>query len=244
MAGIRLITFDLDDTLWAVDPVIDRANLRLCRWLTEHVPELDRELQPDDLHRARDHVLSRDPELAGFVTRLRLRVLQQLLDTAGVASDRVDSLARDAFEVFLDARHDIEFHAHAGEVLASLARDFRLAALTNGNADIFRLGPGHLFEFSLSAEEVGVGKPDPGLFLAAARAAACLPGEIVHVGDHPEHDIRGALDAGLHAIWVNLAGAEWPREDPPDLQVSCLSELPGAIRALDTRIRSASGSDE
>ncbi|WP_315982217.1 hypothetical protein [Aliamphritea spongicola] len=37
---IKCITFDLDDTLWAVDPVITHANNTLYGWLDEHAPNL------------------------------------------------------------------------------------------------------------------------------------------------------------------------------------------------------------
>ena len=35
-----LVTFDLDDTLWDVRPVLERAELRVGIWLREHCPRV------------------------------------------------------------------------------------------------------------------------------------------------------------------------------------------------------------
>ncbi len=39
MAGIKLVTFDLDNTLWNVETVITNAERRMRTWLDERVPE-------------------------------------------------------------------------------------------------------------------------------------------------------------------------------------------------------------
>jgi putative hydrolase of the HAD superfamily len=70
-------------------------------------------------------------------------------------------------------------------------------------------------------------KPAPAIFTHAAAALGCAPGEILHVGDSIEHDIAGALAAGLHAAWldhnrpVNL--------DPRVLRLQSLTELPALV---------------
>ena len=48
-----------------------------------------------------------------------------------------------------------------------LAGHYVLGTLTNGNADIQRLGLSDYFSFSFSAEQVGAPKPAPNLFHAA-----------------------------------------------------------------------------
>ncbi len=40
MQGIRTITLDLDDTLWAIGPVIRRAERELSAWLAENYPRI------------------------------------------------------------------------------------------------------------------------------------------------------------------------------------------------------------
>ena len=37
----------------------------------------------------------------------------------------------------------------------------------------------------------------------------------MHVGDDPDFDVRGAINAGLQAVWINRTTAQWPGEDRP-----------------------------
>lgn len=51
--------------------------------------------------------------------------------------------------------------------------------------------------------DIGVHKPDPGIFLYTAEKLGLKPQECVYVGDHPVNDIQGALSAGMKAIRMN-----------------------------------------
>jgi FMN phosphatase YigB (HAD superfamily) len=103
--------------------------------------------------------------------------------------------------------------------------------LSNGNADIHRLGLGDRFEFALNADQVGQAKPHPLMFQQMLQRAGVAPEQVIHVGDHPEHDILGAQNCGLHTLWVNLGQAPWPAGRVPDLEVHCLSEIVEKIKA-------------
>lgn len=237
--AIRMITFDLDNTLWPVDPVIDRANQVLCDWLAENVAELSAGVPVAGLERHRKRVLASQPELSQFVTRLRLAILEDLLVDAGVPNDAAPEVAREAFDIFLHARHRIDYHPHAIDLLRELAEHYTIVALSNGNAEVHRLAIGEHFAFALSAESIGAGKPDPAMFLQACERAACDPDQALHVGDHPEHDVLGGHRAGLHTLWVNREGRDWLPEhgQRPSAEVRCLSEIPTAVAALNRKLR-------
>jgi putative hydrolase of the HAD superfamily len=72
------------------------------------------------------------------------------------------------------------------------------------------------------------------MFQAALQHAGVGPREIVHVGDNPEHDIQGAKEVGMHAIWMNSQGEKWPGGPQPDCEIANLTELPAAIASLDS----------
>jgi putative hydrolase of the HAD superfamily len=77
------------------------------------------------------------------------------------------------------------------------------------------------------SEEVGVRKPDPAIFHAAAAGVGVAPSHIMFVGDHPEADIAGAARAGMQTAWLRR-GQEWPVHDSlaaPNLIVDSLGEL-------------------
>lgn len=113
--------------------------------------------------------------------------------------------------------------------LEHLANHYMLGVLTNGNADVRRLGLADYFQFTLCAEELGVGKPDPRPFQEALMRADVAAEHAVHIGDHPDDDIGGAQRAGVRAIWFNPAGKPWEQDVRPDAEVRSLAELPALL---------------
>ena len=71
------------------------------------------------------------------------------------------------------------------------------------------------------------------LFHAALEQTGARPSEVIHVGDHPEHDVLGARRVGLRAVWINPAGQRWQYDGRPDAQVEHLGQLAPAIAAID-----------
>ncbi len=68
--------------------------------------------------------------------------------------------------------------------------------------------------------------------LAACTRLACMPAEVLHVGDHVEPDVAGADRAGLRACWLNRIGGRWEREGlRPDLEFVTLIELADWLEA-------------
>ena len=118
-------------------------------------------------------------------------------------------------------------------MLSDLSQEYRLFALTNGNADIHRVGIGQFFEGAISSADVGASKPDPAMFNAAlSQSGVSAPGA-VHIGDHLYDDILGANRAGMHSIWFNRDGAyDNDGESKPSAEVQSLSALPDSIARL------------
>ena len=85
-----------------------------------------------------------------------------------------------------------------------------MGVLTNGNADIKRLGIDHYFSFSFSAEELNDSKPSATHFKKAMEHTSEKAAAICHIGDHTECDVEGALNVGCKAIWYNELNNEWP----------------------------------
>lgn len=219
---VRAISLDLDDTLWPVWPTIERAEKALHGWLGEHAPQTAAlYASPAALREIRDSITAQRPDLQHDLSALRRESIRLALVRAGDAPE----LAEPAFEVFFAARQQVDFYDDALAALAFLARRFPLVALSNGNADVHRIGIGQHFHAALSAREFGTGKPDPRFFHAAASAARVQPAQVLHIGDDATLDARGALDAGLQAAWVNRAALAWPYDGVPPLMLSSLSEL-------------------
>jgi putative hydrolase of the HAD superfamily len=140
-------------------------------------------------------------------------------------------LADEAMEVFLHARNQIEFFEGALDVLGHLDSSHRLGALSNGNADVHRLGLSHLFDFAFSAEDVGAPKPDLALFQHALNHTGVAADRMVYVGDDPILDVDAAKQAGLKTVWLDH-GKKPKGSTRPDATISHIRELPEAIRAI------------
>ena len=224
---VRAITLDLDDTVWPIAPVIVRAEDALGAWLREHAPRTAQRWPLEAMRVLRDEVQAEHPHLAHDFTRQRLITLERMLQAAG---DDV-ALVQPAFEAFFAARCEVEHYDDSLAALDRLAARVPLAALSNGNADLERIGLMHVFAFQLGAREHGAAKPAASIFHAACAQLQCEPAQVLHVGDDVEMDVVGAHQAGLRSCWINRADAHgkrrrWPRDDlRPDLEVPSLAAL-------------------
>ncbi|MDG6348687.1 HAD-IA family hydrolase [Luteimonas sp. 8-5] len=224
---VRAITLDLDDTIWPIAPVIVRAENALGAWLREHAPRTAARFPLEAMRTLRDEVAAEHPHLAHDFTRQRMIALERMLEAAG---DDV-ALVQPAFDAFFAARCEVEHYEDSLDALDRLAARVPLAALSNGNADLQRIGLMHVFRFQLGAREHGAAKPAASIFHAACEQLGCEPGVVLHVGDDVEMDVLGAHRAGLRTCWINRRNGDgqaraWPRDDVrPDLEVADLGAL-------------------
>jgi 2-haloalkanoic acid dehalogenase type II len=225
---IRLITFDLDDTLWDVASVMHSAEATLRNWLGEHAAQLG-PVPVEHLWTIRARLLSAEPALKHRLSELRRRILHLALQEAGYPEAHAAELSEAGFQVFLHARHQVTLFPDVHTTLEQLANRYQLGVITNGNADVRRLGLADYFQFALCAEELGVGKPDPLPFQRALQRAGVSAEQAVHIGDHPDDDIAGARTAGLRSIWFNPEDKLWTGAARADAQVRRLSELPALL---------------
>ncbi len=228
---IRVIGFDLDDTLWAVRPIIIRAEQRLDAWLKAEVPQLIYDVKT--MRDLREEIVREQPGLAHQLTALRYTIIKTAMVRSGIDEPLAGSLADDAMETFLQARNQVEFFDGALPAIMVLADAYTLGALTNGNADIARLGLATYFSFSFSAEDVGAPKPEPNLFHRALAHTRAAPHEMIYVGDDPRLDIDAANELGLRTVWVNVRNKP-PGRTRADKTIDHLEALPAAINSIAT----------
>jgi len=222
MQDIRTITLDLDDTLWAIHPVIVRAEQALYVWLHEHYPRITELFSPQDLLQLREDVVSEHWEKSHDFSFLRRTVLGHIGREAGYGDAPIEG----AMEVFHALRNDVEVFPEVRPALSALGEKYCVIAVTNGNANLETIGLRDLFDDVVSATSAGVAKPAQQIFDVAVSAGGAGHHETLHVGDHPEVDVVGANDAGLKSAWVNRNGANWPDHlQRPDVIVKDVGEL-------------------
>jgi putative hydrolase of the HAD superfamily len=224
---VRAITLDLDDTLWPIWPIIARAEKALQDWLRHRAPRTA-DWMADDLqrHRLREQITRERPQDKHQLSALRTELIRRALLLCGEPAE----LADPAYEVFFEARQQVELFEDALPALEFLAARYPLVALSNGNADIEKVGLGRFFKASFSAEALGVGKPEAAIFHAGARAAGVAPEQVLHIGDDAGLDVLGALACGMQTVWVNRGDHPWPHAEQPHETVSQLHELTELLR--------------
>jgi len=219
---IKAITLDLDDTLWPIWPAIERAEKALDEWLSQRAPNAAALFSNASARRdIREHVTRARPELKHNLSFIRRETIRLALYRCG--EDTL--LAEPAFDVFFDERNRVTLFEDAVQALEFLSSRFPLVAVSNGNADIQRIGINAYFQASISAQQLGVGKPDPRIFHAAAGAAEVEPSQVLHVGDDATLDVLGALDCGMQTVWINRSDKAWTHPAVPHKTVSTLTEL-------------------
>ncbi|KAB7622548.1 HAD family hydrolase [Alkalilimnicola sp. S0819] len=220
---LRAVSFDLDHTLWGLEGVLPRAEARGHEWLRTHYPDAAARYSPEQLTAIRQELLRSRPELRHHVSELRKAVYREVARACGYG----EALVEGAFEAFLQARHEITLYPEAKPLLDSLRGRYRLGVMTNGNANVHRLGLGHYFDFVVAAIDVGAAKPDRLIFEAACHRAGVPASQMVHIGDEPESDVIGAAGYGMRAVWLNQEGRDWPRdlEPVPHVEVRSLAEF-------------------
>ncbi len=222
MRHLAAICFDLDDTLWAVGPVLQRAEQAMYDWLAEHCPRVTQAHDLAGMRALRARVVAVHPARRHDLSFLRRQALLQLVAEGGYPPLR----AEEAFAVFYAVRNDVEVFADVRPALERLRTRYRLLALSNGNADLAAIGLAGYFELSLGAREAGVAKPDPRIFAALLGRVGLAPGQVAYVGDDPLVDVEGARRAGLDAVWMDRFARPWPADlVPPAHRVRDFAEL-------------------
>jgi HAD superfamily hydrolase (TIGR01549 family) len=229
-SSIKAITLDLDDTLWPVWPAIERAEKALENWLGQRAPMTAAMFSNAGTRQEiREHVVRSRPDLKHNLSAIRREAIRVALFRSG--EDPL--LAAEGFNVFFEERNRVVLFEDALPALDFLSKRYPVVALSNGNADIGRIGIKPYFRAGINAQEFGIGKPDPRIFHAAAGAVDTCPTNVLHIGDDQVLDVLGALNANMQTVWLNRAANPWKHEQTPHVTVSDLNELCGAIAAFE-----------
>lgn len=209
MKKIKVISFDLDNTIWDNSPVIHNATKAERIHLKKHFPEVFTFLEENkkgmvgfrkkviELHPDKDHDLN-------FIRKTSFKLLGESLN---LQEEEVRNLVDSSFEIFDKERQNVLEHVYPGviEALKKLKMNgFKLIALTNGTAETQRIE--HLkdiFDHHISAFSAGALKPHHAPFTKLIELAEVDKEEILHVGDNIIDDVKGSVEFGLKVVWIH-----------------------------------------
>jgi putative hydrolase of the HAD superfamily len=238
----RVVLFDLDDCLFAHREAVDDAVLATLAAMErdEDAPPAAeeqarwRELEEHHYHR----YLSGELDYQGQ-RRARVRAF---LEPYG--AEVGDSTAEAWFEQWVQ-RYRAAFRLHHDalpclDALERAVRGVRFGVITNGDlafqtAKLEALGIEQRFAHVITSGELGVAKPDPRIFAAAAERFGVAPEDCAYVGDRLRTDAIGAASACMLGVWLDRGVVV---ADPADVAearrlgvptISGLAELPGLL---------------
>ncbi len=227
---IKVIGFDLDDTLWDVMPVIKSAEKKLSNWVLSRIPEISYGLP--EIKQARERILFKDPAIGFQFTKMRKAILKEIFESHLKDPEIAEKLSQEGIEIFIKARSQVELFPGVERTLETLANQYELGVITNGNADIRSMKISKYFSFAISAEEVGAPKPNEEIFLAALQRTKVDKREFVYVGDDMVNDIDGAKNVGMTTVWKKNHARQFIGNTIPDKIIDGIDALPRAIQEL------------
>lgn len=226
--AIRVLSLDLDDTLWPIMPAIDRADAATMAWFEQHAPRVAEHFDIPAMRALRADVAHRYPQFKHDLGILRRLCIRTALQQCGYHQ----GMAHGAWEVFYQHRMQVELYADALHLLERAAQSegqVQLAAVSNGNADLNEIGIRHHFSVCIHAHEVAARKPEPAIWQQLIQQTGVAPEHILHVGDHPLEDTEGARQMGIQTIWLNRKEKNWPLNSHAPSHVPDLTPIVEAL---------------
>jgi len=219
MNNLSLISFDADQTLFDFERVMFKA----LATVSEHLHDrYGIRIGPIALKERRDRIAA-NAKATTTMLELRRRSFHEVLEEHGVTEP---SAAKTATRLFEEVRFGtVYLYKDTLPTLSSLAEKFPLALLTNGNSTAAKAQIGEYFSHSILAEDIGFRKPDKRIFNALLIEAGIPAYELMHVGDSLDSDVRGALDIGATAVYLNRNELQNETEVTPHYEITKLTEL-------------------
>ncbi len=219
-SSVRLIAFDLDDTLWPCMPTIIKAEEALYDWLKEYFPLITNRYSMTSLMGLRNDFSLKHPEWQVDLSTMRKEFLAFLAQQCRYP---VDEVVDEGFRVFYKWRNTVNYYPDVIPALKILSQSYIIATISNGNADVMQTEASPYISFSINAADVKKTKPDIKMFQVIAEQAQVDATQCVYFGDDMAIDVVGARNAGWQAIWVNRNNKAW---------LETLGEHPASITSL------------
>ena len=188
----KVILFDLDNTL------IDRQRI-FKEMLMHKIGEYHKSVSKEELEQIVNEIILWDNN----GNQQRIVTFQQYIDkyNIDVTAEELNAYWNDhsgeIIYVFEDALHTLQY----------LKTKYKLGIVSNGNAvsqrrKINQLPFLDLFDYVLVSGEIGIHKPDIGIFNKVCEEMKVFPQECVFVGDNYRCDIEGSYHAGMKSVWI------------------------------------------
>ena len=109
---------------------------------------MDGRFQPRYVSRDEKRDSREQPQIAHNLTVIRKETLKCWFEHRGATRAVAEDLANEGFQVFYKERQNVTPYPGTVATLGQLYKNFKLGAITNGNADLMAMQIGRYFQFS------------------------------------------------------------------------------------------------
>jgi FMN phosphatase YigB (HAD superfamily) len=224
---IKTILFDVDDTLF------DRnlAQQKAIELIIQHLPDIFNKCETGRIIKAfeeSDLVTVEEFRSGAPSDDLRDKRSRYFLRLLGISEDYAETITDLYVKNYPLLNTPVE---GAVTLVHKLSGTYKVGIVSNGLPDVqYRkletLNLRHLLSCIVLSEEIGIRKPDPGIFHFAAKQLNNKLVECLYIGDSYDDDIIGAKKAGMKACWLNRKKAAMKNTTvKPDFEISKIIEL-------------------
>lgn len=223
---LQAIIFDLDDTLYAYEPLDKKARINVEKFTCESLG-ISSEKYQEAYGFGREETKKRLPEVGAGHNRLLY--CQKTLEYLGVPPMPLSlQMYEQYWGTFL---REMKVFPGVKELFSLLKeKEIPIVICTDLTAHVQHrkieaLGIAQDIKYLVSSEEAGREKPAKEMFDLCLEKLNLSPEHIWYVGDNFKKDVEGAMNAGMQAVWFH------PQEDSKDnveasyLEVSDYTEL-------------------
>lgn len=227
---LAAVIFDLDDTLHNDTHAYQSAACEVAEWVAAaHGVDARALFEAFIEHTSRYWTALSVEHLGMSIATSRLDLWAAALASVGITDQ---ATIRAAAQHYGECRRKYYTPFPGALELLGILRErgMKLGLITNGFAEthyekLELLGLQSAFDAVLCADEVGMVKPDPKIFLHACELLGTAPARAAMVGDRYFRDIVGAREAGLFTVYIDVHAERIPSGQAPDASVKGIEEV-------------------
>ncbi|MDR1896335.1 MAG: HAD family hydrolase [Prevotellaceae bacterium] len=209
---IRHISFDLWLTLIKSNPLFKKRRAELIA--DTYNPKGLNISQIEILIKRKDKIFDRYNEMKGTKIPAKEMYLNILTDLGSVprnvAADHAERLTRQANELFIEYP-PLLLNDNIPHILNQLNSENKILNIGSNTGFVegqtlrkalMKLNVFHLFSFCVFSDEVKTSKPSPLFFQQIYDNIHVSKNQVLHIGDNPKTDYRGAVRFGFDALLI------------------------------------------
>ena len=189
---IKVISFDLDNTLYDNSPVIALAEKKSQEYLALEFRKQNQIYDINVFKEIRQTLFESNNIAFDNLTYLREECLRRVCSEL----QKAESIVQQATAIFIDLRQQAIIPKEIIRMIESLSERYTLVSITNGNCEASNLAVGKYFKENYSPQQGHRAKPHTAMYQKVLDNFQIDAEQLLHIGDEEKSDGLGAKNIG------------------------------------------------